>query len=483
MKRGTSIARARRSIAGALLAFFSATQPVQASVDADEGAAVARLLSERGQTSTAASLPTASRQEEAEIARLLREPLTAAAAVRLALLQHRGVRAALIALGIPRGQLLTAGLPPNPEVEISLRAPQSAQPLQAEIGVDYEISALILLPLRRSAARSELQAERLRAASTILSIAYVARQAFYDAAAALEQQALRQRALQVAEAAYAVRAELARVGNIPTLDLQQERAALESARLDVTEAELSAQLARQGLNAALGLVGAQTGWSLAPAALALPTDGADGADGADAENEQRVIEASLELAALRSQASGAEGRARMLRVAGALPHLGAGFHGEHDGSAWELGGHVSLSLPLLNQGQGAVAAARAESRSLRERLLASEAVLRARLRSVQAQLRLSRSRAQILRDGVLPARQQALRELQLQYNGMQVSVFQLLDARRALFDAQAAQVDATRQAQQARALLDLLLAGGSADVGSGSPRALGRSSASSTEAH
>ena len=135
MKRGTSIARARRSIAGALLAFFSATQPVQASVDADEGAAVARLLSERGQTSTAASLPTASRQEEAEIARLLREPLTAAAAVRLALLQHRGVRAALIALGIPRGQLLTAGLPPNPEVEISLRAPQSAQPLQAEIGL------------------------------------------------------------------------------------------------------------------------------------------------------------------------------------------------------------------------------------------------------------------------------------------------------------------------------------------------------------
>lgn len=480
MKRGTSIARARRSIAGALLAFFSATQPVQASVDADEGAAVARLLSERGQTSTAASLPTASRQEEAEIARLLREPLTASAAVRLALLQHRGVRAALIALGIPRGQLLTAGLPPNPEVEISLRAPQSAQPLQAEIGVDYEISALILLPLRRSAARSELQAERLRAASTILSIAYAARQAFYDVAAALEQQALRQRALQVAEAAYAVRAELARVGNIPTLDLQQERAALESARLDVNEAELSAQQARQGLNAALGLVGAQTGWSLAPAALALPPDGADGAD---AENEQRVIEASLELAALRSQASGAEGRARLLRVAGALPHLGAGFHGEHDGSAWELGGHVSLSLPLLNQGQGAVAAARAESRSLRERLVASEALLRARLRSAQAQLRLSRSRAQILRDGVLPARQQALRELQLQYNGMQVSVFQLLDARRALFDAQAAQVDATRQAQQARALLDLLLAGGSADVGGGSPRALGRSSASSTEAH
>lgn len=478
MTTRTLIHRARRYVAGAVFGLFTVTQLAHASVDKEEQAAVARLLSDRGQPTVAASLPSPVGSEQAEVSRLLAQPLTAAAAVRLALLQHREVRAALVALGIPRGQLLTAGLPPNPEVEISLRAPQAeAQPLQAEIGVDYEISALILLPLRRSVAHSELQAERLRAASLILTIAYGARQAFYDAAAALEQQALRQRALQVAEAAYAVRAELARVGNIPALDLQQERAAMESARLDVTEAELSAKQAREQLNAALGLVGTQTAWSLASDALTLPPDASD------AQIEQRVVDASFELAALRSQATGAEQRARLQRVAGALPHLGAGFHGEHDGTAWELGGHVSLSLPLLNQGQGAVAASRAEARSLRERVAAAEAVLRARLRATQSQLSLSLSRAQILREGVVPARQQALREMQLQYNGMQVSVFQLLDARRGLFDAQAAQVEALRQALQARARLDLLLAGGRADLGDSSPRVPGRSSPGPSEAH
>ncbi len=472
--RNTTMNRMKRSVAGVLVGLLLATTSAQASVSSEEDAAVASLLRDRGQHAVSTSLPHRQQSEDAEISRLLGQPLTSESAVRLALLNHRGVRAALVSLGVPRGQLTQDSLPPNPEVEVSVRVPHgSEQPLQAEIGVDYEVSALILLPLRRSAAQSALFSARQRVASEILDIAYRARLAFYEAAARLEQLTLRRQALKVAEAAYAVRQELSRVGNVVVLDLEQERVAMESARLGVAEAALVAQEARERLCAALGLVGTQTAWSIAPQALIAPKE----PDVQDAE--QRVIEASLEMAELRSQAMAAEQRARLYRTSGVLPHLGVGFHGEHDGASWELGGHLSLSLPLFNQGQGRVALARAESSSLRERVLVVEAALRARVRTVQARLALHLSRARILREGLLPARERALKEMQLQYNGMQVSVFQLLDSQRQLFDAQAVYLDALRESQAARAALDVLLAGHSVDLGSGS--AGFRSSVSSSD--
>lgn len=473
-----TMTRLQRHVAGVLFGLLATTIPAQARMSTQERAAVSSLLSDRGQGELSANLPQSDKTEDAEITRLLGQPLTLATAVRLALLNHRGVRAALVALGVPRGQLTQDSLPPNPEVEVSVRAPNdSAQPLQAEIGVDYEISALILLPLRRSAATSELHAARQRAASEVLDVAYRARLAFFEAAARHEQLALRKQALRVAEAAYAVREELSRVGNVAAIDLYQERAAMESARLGAAEAELIAREARERLNAALGLRGTQTAWSIAQGALSAPTP----STGQDVE--ERAIEASLELAALRSQALGAEQRARLHRATGVLPHLGAGFHGEHDGTSWELGGHVSLTLPVFNQGQGRVASASAEAGALRERLSVVEVALRARVRAVQARLSLSISRTQILGEGVLPARERALREMQLQYNGMQVSVFQLLDARRLLVDAQAAYLDALREAQEARAALDLLLAGHGADGGGGSTRVSMTPSASGGDAH
>ena len=53
--------------------------------------------------------------EEAD--RLLEKPLSAETAVRVALLNNREARAALAEVGVARGDLLQAGLIPNPEAE------------------------------------------------------------------------------------------------------------------------------------------------------------------------------------------------------------------------------------------------------------------------------------------------------------------------------------------------------------------------------
>lgn len=443
---------------------------------AGESGEIGSLLRQREQ-GVAAEAVTSGRSEST-VADLLKRPLTADSAVRIALLSHGSVRAAIAESDAARALLLQASLPANPEVEVSLRVPHdSAQPLQADLGVDLEISSLLLLPLRRSAAQSELSVARLQAAAEVLAVAYRARIAYFDAAASALTLTIRRQAVEVAEASYAARAELFRVGNIPAVELHLERAAQEAARLARNDAERSAAEARERLNAALGLDAASPDWSLSLDGLTAPA----AFEAKDAE--ARAVAASLELLALRSGAIAAEGRARLFRQSGLLPDLKAGFHGERDGTVWELGGHFSLSLPLFNQGQGAVRAQQHRATALRAQGRAAEARLRAQVRTTLARLSLGIERVRLLREGVVPAREQALREMQLQYNGMQVSLFQLLEARRALVEAQQAQVSALAEAQQARATLDALFAGLTPSAPAASSASAGAGADRSAEAH
>lgn len=441
-----------RALRAGLAALFALGLALAPRAGASETSEVATILRQRDAGTAAAAIEGPSAAQAA--AALLRAPLTADAAVRVALLQHGGVRAAVADSGAARALLLQASQPKNIEVEVSLRAPSDpGQPLQADLGVDYELSSLILLPLRRSAAQSELGVARVQAAAEVLRVAYQARLAFYEAAARAGMLAVRRQALAVADASYAARAELFRAGNVPAAELHQERAALETARLQENDAERADREARERLSAALGLSGELPAPVLAPDALTAPA----ALELPDAE--ARAVAASLDLAALRGGVALAHGRARLARASALVPDLKAGFHGERDGTSWELGGHFSLSLPLINQGQGAVLVQKSRASALQARTQAAEARLRALLRTAAARLSLGLARVRIVREGVLPARTEALRALQLQYNAMQISVFQLLEARRAQVDAELAQIGALEAAQKARAELDALLAG------------------------
>jgi outer membrane protein TolC len=60
---------------------------------------------------------------------------------------------------------------------------------------------------------------------------------------------------------------------------------------------------------------------------------------------------------------------------------------------------------------------------------------------------------------VVPARKRVVDQTLLQYNAMQVGIFQLLEARRGQLDAELAAVEARREYWTAKAAFDALLAG------------------------
>ena len=103
------------------------------------------------------------------VARLLKRPLTADAAVQIALLNNRGLQAAYAELGIAEARMVAASLPPSPTLSVSRLA--GAGPVEIEGRLLGDILALATLPARSETARKRFRQAQLRAAEETFRLA------------------------------------------------------------------------------------------------------------------------------------------------------------------------------------------------------------------------------------------------------------------------------------------------------------------------
>ena len=391
---------------------------------------------------------------DGEVERTLGRPLTADAAVRVAIANNRALRASLRDLGVERGRLLQAGLLPNPAVEFDLRQQDDPdQPIQVELYAEYPLTHALLTPMRVEAASHDLSAARYGAAGRVLETAYEARAAFYAAQAAEQQLGIALRALEALAASREAAQMLFDAGNIPELDLATQIAAYEEARATTALIELEHAEARERLNRALGLHGEATGWTIAEE-LGPPTD-----DTLPETLERDALEASLELAETRSRLQAVAQRVGLTRTEGWLPDVTVDVHAEQDGNTWEIGGGASLTVPLFDRREGDTAAYEARFDALMERYLGLAIDVRSAARSTRNRLLSMRLRATQYSTVIVPARRRVFEQTLLQYNAMQAGVFELITALRMQMQAELAGVIALRDYWTARAALDALLQG------------------------
>jgi outer membrane protein TolC len=394
---------------------------------------------------------------------LLAEPLDADAAVRVALLNNRALRAQLRELGVARGRLIQARQVANPTFEAESLPERNTA---FEFRVEYDLTSLVLAPLRAKAAAADLEAARLDVAGDVVQLGYEVRSAFYTLQGAEQRLAIAQRALDAFAASRDAAAALLEAGSISALDASSQIAAFEKARVTVARIELEVADLRERLQRLLGLHGQDTEWTirgeLPPVPGELPL--------AD-EPETRVVQASLELAAMRSRLEAIARRTKLSRTQGWLPEIDVDVHalyGDPESTATRgpvrAGAGVSLSVPLFNQQRGTTRAHEAEFDALMERYHGLAIDLRSAARETRNRVASAYARARQFQQVILPAQRRVVDETQLQYNAMQLGVFQLLQARREQLDVELAYVDTLREFWSAAAALDTLLAGHRVDV-------------------
>lgn len=439
----------------------AATLAACASFSADGGMSVVSRIARQDLHHDVVAIRTESDAADARAAvdRLLSRPLTADAAVAIALLNNRGLQAAYNDLGIAEAKRIGNSLPPNPAVTITRIS--GAAEMEIEKKVVADIIALVTLPQRAEIATQRFHQAQLRAALETLRTAAQARRAYYRAVAARELVGVLGRAKSAAASTAEVARKLGETGALNKLDQAREQAFYAEATADLAIAKQSATAERERLVRVLGLWGSDLGFRLPDALPRLPRK-ARNLPFVEREAVAHRLDlqiARMELAAL-AKSYGLTQATRFVSLLEAGPDAKVTRDKQTGQVVREVGFEASLEIPIYDFGQ--VRRREAEQTYLQavNRLMEKAVNVRSEAREAYRRYRSTHDIAAHYQREVLPLRKIISDESQLRFSAMLIDVFALLTEARERVAANKAAVEAEREFWLANADLAATLAGG-----------------------
>jgi outer membrane protein TolC len=365
---------------------------------------------------------------QSAIERLQQGALSADAAVQIALFNNRGLQASFARLGIAEAERVQAGRLANWGFDFKHSSGGGNTVIERTLTVN--LVAWLTLPLTARAEAGRFAQTQLRVADEALRLAGETRKAYFEAVAAEQGVAYAVQVRTAAEAGAELAGRMAGAGNFSQLDSAREQAFLADAEAGVLRASQAAGASRERLARLMGLSGTGKPYALSEH---LPQRLPDLPDAAlDLKDvEQAALDCRLDIRVARlamEETARSLGLARATRVVNVfdLGYVNNGQSGMPSAPGYEL----SVEIPLFDWGQARSAKAQAIYMESAHRL--AEAVVNARSESRESYLayRLAYELARRYRDHIVPLRKRISDETLLRYNGMLISVFDLLvDAR------------------------------------------------------
>lgn len=360
------------------------------------------------------------------IAQKLEHDINADDAVQIALLNNRALQATYWSLGVAEADLVQAGRLQNPVLDF--KRTREGGELGIERTLTFNLIGALTMPLASRLEARRYEETKLLVAQEALKVAADTRSAWVEAVAAVQSAAYARQIEDSAEASAQLAERMRKAGNWSQLDLVREQAYHAQAKADASHAAIAVVAAREKLVRLLGLNSEQT----AQLAARLPDHLPDlpQTPRTLADVEQTAVSQRLDIQAAKLETehtADALGLTRSTRFINVLD-LGAvrNSSGGHSAPGYEL----SLEVPLFDWGDARVARAEASYMQAVHRLSAVAVNARSEAREQYAAYLARYDLARHYRDNVIPVRKQISEQTLLRYNGMLMSVFELLaDAR------------------------------------------------------
>ena len=406
---------------------------------------------------------------------LLQAPLTADAAVEVALINNAGLQARLADLGIAEADLVQAGTPRNPVLAYTNK--RNAEVVQIERSILVNVAALVTMPLALEIEQRRLAQAKVAAAADVIATAALTRETYFRALAAQEMVGYYTQVKVAAQAGRDLARRMADAGNWNKLAQMREELFYADAAAQLARAQQSTMSERERLTRMLGL--------RQPTALQLPARLPDlpGAPIALNAAEQTAMDTRLDVRLANLEAQSVERTLALTRTTRFINVFEAGYVNETEtGEARKDGYEIAIELPLFDWGRARIVRAEVQHRQALARATETEVGARSQVREGYAAYRAAYDLAKHYRDEVVPLRKRIVDESTLRYNAMMIGVFELLaDAREQVASVNAA-IEATRDFWLADTTLQLALAG-SAERAVTSPSRTTSSSAATRQGH
>lgn len=350
---------------------------------------------------------------------ILAKPLGADDAVRIALLNNRGLQAQYWDVGVAEADLAQAGRLQNPS--FGFKRTHAGADVDIERTLTFNLINLATAPLARNIEGRRFEQAKLVVAHAMLQHALETRRAYYEAVAGIEGVAYAKQVSAASEASAELAQRMATAGNWSKLDLAREQAFHAESMAAETQAARQALAARERLTRLMGLTGAQAAYVLPDRLPELP------AASIKLENvEEIALRDRLDIQAAKLDAAATASALGLNKTTRFINVLDLGAVRNSGGRGYE----ITLELPLFDWGGARVARSEAIYMQAVNKVAQAATDARSQARASYADYQSAYALARHYRDEVIPLRKQISDETLLRYNGMLISAFELLaDAR------------------------------------------------------
>ena len=451
MSLWTSAAASRLMVLiGALFIGGCATLSPDAGFDT-----VAQAAKERGLKQDAKWLRSDDDAKSAReaVGKLLSIPLSADTAVQVALLNNRALQATYADLGIAEADVVQAGRLRNPG--FSFTRLRRADEIEIERSFMVDILGLITMPIRTELERRRFELTKGRVTAEILQIAADTRRAWHRAVSARESVKYAEQVKEAAEASAELARRMAAAGNFTKLDHAREQVFYAEATAQLARSRQMSVGARERLTQLMGLWGDDIRFALPDRLPDLPKAPREIAD-----IEAQALQQRLDVQGALQEADNIAAAQGLTRTLGFINVLELGYQRNSEtGLPRQTGYEIEIRLPIFDWGSARNARAEFAYRQAINRAADTAVKARSEVREAYQAYRTTFDLAKHYRDEIVPLRKRISDENVLRYNGMLISVFELLaDARQQIASVNA-YLEALRDFWIADATLDLALTG------------------------
>ncbi len=399
-----------------------------------------------------------------ELSTLLQGPLSLTDAERISVESNPMVKAKLANVGIAEADYAQAGRMENPGLtyERFSRDDNAASLL-------FDVGGLLLMPLKRQLEARRLKVARYNAAIDVLDHIASTRKAWINAVTEKQQTVLMERAVESVETSNNLTRQMAALGHSGVVEAAESELVVGGMKATLIKQRLSESAARETLIRQLGLWGEQARLLKLPDQLPdIPTNPLD-----IPAVEQRAIEGRLDVQLAKVNI---EGMAKNLKLTQLNPFLSAIEVGpvreEAEGETGR-GYEIELRLPIFDAGGVKTQKARFVFEQAQAQAEATAVAAASAAREALKTYRSSWDIAQHMQSQMLPLRQRISSEQLLKYNGMLISVFDLLSDLLSATNMEADYVNSIRAFWLADTNLQSVLTGaGSAEMNFASDAAM-----------
>ncbi len=365
--------------------------------------------------------PLSETDTQKEIESILKYPLTAEGAVKIAVLNNPSLKASLVGLGISRADLMQSGLIHNPMFLAKIReSNEDGVKTNTEFEVKQDVTDLLFWPLRKRIANKQFQQAEYELTKTIVDFIEEVRTQFYVWQGAVEMLSLRKDFYNAQESDWELAQRQRQAGNINNLVLAEHKVAWQQAKIELSRSELENQKAREQLRNLLGLTSNEIELKAEGSLPDLLSDEFPLSD-----LEEQAVENRLDLAIKRQEIKTLE-QALTLAHLGVIPSVNGGFNTERETDGSRVKGPVfEAEVPIFDHKQADRLRIKSQIEMSQRKFESMEAHARLEVRLAYGQLMTNKEVVKTYLESI-PVRREIIKETLSHYNYMLKGVYDLL---------------------------------------------------------